>query len=144
MKLRYLIPVFILWAGMVLAQVRANLGVSVAITTAASTRLATANGVGPMYVTGYGLTLSTTAATAQTVQFVYGSPNGGNCGTGRVVLTGAMTGASLATLAGINSPTVLTGGGGVGQILPEIPSGNDLCLLTTGTQAVSGWVAVAR
>ena len=87
------------------------------------------------YITEWGVTIGTTTATAQTVQLVRGT--GTTCLTGQVALTGAYTGATMSTNVGINSPTVISEGSGLG-VRHIVPAATDVCVVTTGSQSIGG------
>lgn len=120
----------------------ADLSASVSLAAATTTEIIPLAASESIYVTGYGLTISTTGATAQTVQFVYGT--GTNCATGATVITGAMTGATLMSSSGVNAPVVITQGGALGAIFQPVPASNALCLKTTGTQGVGWYVSYTQ
>lgn len=118
--------------------VAADTSRSFAISTAGATSVVTGGTSTAIYVTGWGGTIGTTAATGQTVQVVYGT--GTTCLTSQVVLTGAYTGGTATTSV---MPTVISEGGGFGVIF-TVPANNNLCLVTTGAQAVAGRMSYAQ
>ena len=123
--------------------VAADTSRSFSIAAAGSTRVVTGGASSAIYVTGWGGTIATTTATGQTVQVVYGT--GTTCLTGQVALTGAYSGGSDSSVATSHSvlPTVISEGGGLGAIF-TVPANNDLCLVTTGVQAVAGRMSYAQ
>lgn len=123
------------------AVVTADNSVAVSLSATNPTQIVAASTGLSIYVTGFGLTIGTTAATAQTVQFVYGT--GTNCATGQTVMTGALSGATLVSSSGDNLPTYVTYGGGVGMVA-KTPASQALCLKLTGTQPVGGIVSFAQ
>lgn len=82
-------------------------------------------------ITGYGITIGTTLASANTVQLVYGT--GTNCASGQTVITGGVSGGTIASLTGDNLPTLFSD-----PQIYQIPASQAVCVITTGTQAVSG------
>lgn len=111
---------------------------SVNISASGTTQIAQGISGNQIYITGFGFTIATTSASAQTVQFV--SAPTAACASGQVAVIGALSGATMVTQSGINLPTVLfLPAADVGQ-LPPAPLGQTLCIVTTGTQQVSGWV----
>jgi len=120
----------------------ATTSATVSIAAATTTQLIPLSGTTSIYVTGYGLTVAATTATADTVQFVYGT--GSNCVSGQVALTGAMTGGTYTNGAnGLNTPVILNYGSGVGLAFKTV-AGQALCMKTTGTQNVSGLISFTQ
>ena len=118
-------------------------GSSTAITATAPGATLLVSGVpgNSIYITRWGVTVGTTTATAQTVQIVRGT--GTTCLTGRVALTGAYTGGTLSTSVGDNLPTVVLEGSGLG-LIHVAPDNTDVCIVTTGSQAVAGSISWSR
>lgn len=109
--------------------------VSVSISTATTTQLVALASSKKIYVCAFVLDL-TGSATANTVQFEYGT--GAACGAGTTVLTGAMAGNGVAT-----APTVIAQGSGTGSLFSTIAS-NALCLVTTQAVQVSGYISYTQ
>lgn len=103
----------------------ATYGVSVA--TATDTQLIAANGTKTLYVTFAHLE----AAGADNITFEYGT--GSNCATGKTAIGGAIS---------LTAQTGFAGGAGVGPII-VVPAGKALCLATTTTAQISGWLTAA-
>jgi hypothetical protein len=96
-----------------------------------TTAIVPVSGTTSVYVCGW--SLQTVAGTTPTIQFEYGA--GTACATSPVVLTGTYTGAALQVF---NSP-------GSDISLLKAPSGNGLCLITTGTGAnVQGFITFVQ
>lgn len=104
---------------------------SIDITTPSTTQIVGAISGQSVYIEGFGLTIAVSSASAQTVQFVYGT--GTNCATGATVLTGALTGNTT-------SPINLFPYAAAQSFLFNAPASQAVCIRTTGSQAVEGWV----
>lgn len=111
------------------------------LSAATTTQILALSGTKSIWVTAYGLTISASVATAQTVTFVQGT--GSNCATGLTAITGALSGDTIDTLVGDIVPVVLSAGDGTGALF-KAPSGKALCIQTTGVQPVGGWVSAVQ
>lgn len=110
--------------------------VSVSITSATTTQLVALSGSTKISVCGWSLS-SPEATTVPTFAFEYGT--GSNCGTGTTTLTGTF-GAGTATTAGIVNYTA----GGTPGTEFSTASGNALCVVTTGTVNLQGYVTYVQ
>lgn len=100
--------------------------VSVSIASATTTQIVALSGTTTVYVCNWNFTINSSATTASSVAFEYGT--GSSCGTGTTVLTGPMGTENAAAGAGI----LLVNGPSAGTSF-STPAGNALCLLTAGT-----------
>lgn len=100
--------------------------VAVSIASATTTQVVALSGSKIVYVCMWTLTINSSATTASSVVFEYGT--GASCGTGTTTLTGAMGTENAAAGAGM----LLVNGPFSGSAF-QTPAGNALCLLTAGT-----------
>jgi hypothetical protein len=108
---------------------------SIQITTATTTQLIPLVAAQGIYVCGGYLAVGSSATSAATAQFEYGT--GASCGTGTVTLTGLL-GTQTAT-AGIDAQPVPLSGGVTNFSTPQ---GDALCIVTAGTTvSVQGWIS---
>jgi hypothetical protein len=92
---------------------------------AGTTQIVALSAVNSIYVCGYQMSQ---VATAGTVQWEYGT--GVNCGTGTTIITGAM---------GVTASSPFSYGSG-GATVTKVPTGNALCLVTTGAGGTVGGI----
>ena len=123
------------------AIVAADTSAPVNISSPATTQIVAAVASKTVHITGFGVTVSTSAATAQTFTIVQGT--GTNCAVGQLTLAGPFTGGIQETLVAESLPTVITYGGGLGQIAQSQTSGA-VCITTTGAQPVGGMLSFAQ
>ena len=123
------------------AIVAADTSAPVNISSPATTQIVAAVASKTVHITGCGVTVSTSAATAQTFTIVQGT--GTNCAVGQLTLAGPFTGGIQETLVAESLPTVITYGGGLGQIAQSQTSGA-VCITTTGAQPVGGMLSFAQ
>ena len=123
------------------AIVAADTSAPVNISSPATTQIVAAVASKTVHITGFGVTVSTSAATAQT--FTIGQGTGTNCAVGQLTLAGPFTGGIQETLVAESLPTVITYGGGLGQIAQSQTSGA-VCITTTGAQPVGGMLSFAQ
>src|SRR5262249_53688761 len=108
------------------------------IVSATTTQLVALSAGKVIYVCGGFVDVASSATSAATIQFEYGT--GASCGTGTTVLTGTM-GTGTAT-AGIDAEPVTIQGYGAAF---QTASGNALCVVTAGTTInVQGWITVIQ
>ena len=100
--------------------------VSISVATATTTQLVALASGQTVYLCNYQMTIGSSATTAASVQFEYGT--GTTCGTGTTVLTGTMGTEQAAAGAGI----LLVNGPAAGSTF-ILPVGNALCIVTAGT-----------
>jgi hypothetical protein len=113
----------------------AKSSVSISIASATTTQLIALFGQRSIYVCGGYLAVGTSATSAATAQFEYGT--GASCGTGTTILTGTM-GTQTAT-AGIDAQPIPLSAGVTNFTAPP---GNALCLVTAGTTvSVQGYLS---
>jgi hypothetical protein len=106
----------------------------VQISSATTTQLIPTVAGQQIYVCGGTVEIASSATTAATIQFEYGT--GATCGTGTVAFTGPM-GTGTAT-AGID-PAVIPLSSGVTNF--AVPTNNNFCAVTTGTTVnANGWI----
>lgn len=103
----------------------------IAFTVAATKQLVTGVANYQMYVCGIVVQDAGVATTANTEGFEYGT--GTTCGTGTTALGGVLTGALTAGA----QTTLNVGAAGTNFTVPQ---GQNLCMVTTATGTVSGWV----
>ena len=123
------------------AIVAADTSANIAISTATTTQVVALASGKSVRVTGIGLAVSATAATADNITFVTGT--GSNCATGQAVIFGPLTGGAQVTAVGFNTPEIFNYGGGLGQIF-QTPASQALCITTTGTQPIGGIISFAQ
>ena len=123
------------------AIVAADTSAPVNISSPATTQIVAAVASKTVHITGFGVTVSTSAATPQTFTIVQGT--GTNCAVGQLTLAGPFTGGIQETLVAESLPTVITYGGGLGQIAQSQTSGA-VCITTTGAQPVGGMLSFAQ
>ena len=110
---------------------------SISVASATTTQLVALAAGKAIFVCGYSATINSSATTASTIVFEYGT--GSSCGTGTTVLTGAMGTENAAAGAGI-----LLTNGYPGTIFTA-PTGNALCVLTAGTTvALHGYITYVQ
>lgn len=102
--------------------------VSIAITTAANTKLVTAVSGKAVYITNYLIVANGTG----NFQLVYGT--GTNCATGQTALTGALN-----LVAG----SIVSTGNGMAPII-VVPQSVDVCAVTSAAVNMSGSIAYAQ
>jgi hypothetical protein len=102
----------------------AKTSVAINLTTATTTQLVALAAGQSVYVCGYNFTET---SVAQTAQFEYGT--GASCGTGTTVLTGPFTSTT--------TNTIVVGEYSGGTIMTA-PTGNALCIVSTGAAVVIG------
>lgn len=131
---RILSLIFCLLAFPALAQNVANpppstqASVAINISTATTTKLITGIASRWIYITSFNIIAGGTG----NIQLVYGT--GSNCGTGQTILTGAYNLTAQAGLVlGTGSAPVLV-----------VPTGNDVCAITSAAVQMSGSVAYAQ
>jgi hypothetical protein len=108
------------------------------IVTATTTTIVPLSTINAIYVCGGYFEVASSATTAATAQFEFGT--GANCGTGTTVLTGAM-GTGTAT-AGIDAEAVVLPGPMTNF---RAPTGNALCMVTAGTTVnVQGYISYVQ
>lgn len=114
---------------------------SISVVTGATTALVTVSGIKAVYVCGFTLTIAPSAVAADTAKFGYGT--GTACAGGVTDLTGAFgTGVTVASSA---APAQVVVYGKGTETIFVAPSGNGLCLVTTGnTVNVQGVVTYVQ
>jgi hypothetical protein len=121
--------------------VAADTSAPINITSTGTTQIVAASAGKSVHITGFGVTVSTSAASPQTFTIVQGT--GTNCAGGQLTIAGPFTGGIQETLVAESLPTVITYGGGLGQIAQGVAS-DDICITTTGTQAIGGILSFAQ
>jgi len=108
------------------------------VTGPSATELA-APGTGRVFVTSIGFTIGVGTGTGQNVTFVRGT--GTACATNRFNLAGPFSGGTQPAIFSapvLPTPIALSGGG---SSLWNTQTGEGVCVLTTGGQAVAGWLS---